>query len=94
MTTLGSYAPASATAAASPAAALTFVIPTEEPRFAGLTKQGKPRSLPTRRARASASSAPIRVTSQRQTGMPASWKTDFMIALSMPTAEASTPAPT
>src|SRR2546427_4387844 len=76
-TTLGSYAPASATAAASPAGSFTLVIPTEEPRFAGLTKQGKPSAVPTRCARARGSSAPMRATSQRHTGMPASRKTDF-----------------
>jgi hypothetical protein len=70
-----------------------LLIPTDDPRFAGLTKQGKPSSA-ARRAIASGVSTAVWATIQRQSGRPASRKSDFIAALSIPVAEARTPAPT
>ena len=87
---------ASRIAPGSAAASGTFEIPTEEPRFEGLTKQGKPSVSATRRATGAGSSRHSRRATTRYStiGRPWAAKTAFIIALSMPTAEARTPAPT
>jgi len=71
-------------------------MPTLEPRFDGFTKQGKPVTSATRRAtRSGRSRHSCRSTTVYSTiGRPWAEKTAFIVALSMPTADASTPAPT
>ena len=83
-------------AAGSSAAALTLLMPTLEPRLQGFTKQGTPTASTTSRARAvrRARQSRRRTITCSTTGRPWARNTVFIVALSMPTAEASTPAPT
>ena len=71
-------------------------MPTLEPRFDGFTKHGNPVTSRTRRATWSGRSrhSRRRTTVYSTIGSPCAEKTAFIVALSMPTAEASTPAPT
>src|SRR6058998_1097091 len=71
-------------------------MPTLEPRFDGFTKHGKPVTSRTRRATGSGRSRHSRrsTTVYSTIGSPCAENTAFIVALSMPTAEASTPAPT
>ena len=68
-------------------------MPTDEPRFAGFTKSGRPSW-----SRASSKSIGfdeyLLAAINRATGMPASLSNRFITSLSMPMAEPSTPAPT
>src|SRR4051812_32563115 len=70
-----------------------FETPTEEPMFAGFTKQGRDNSCSTRAANSLAS--PLSLSSRyRACGRPAALNARFIITLSMPTADPSTPDPT
>ena len=72
-------------------------MPTLEPRLAGLTKQGYPSSSATRRRQAPGVGRPLVVAQDDRcgtTGSPWARNTAFIVALSIPTAEARTPAPT
>jgi hypothetical protein len=71
-------------------------MPTDEPRFAGLTKQGKPTSAATRPLTAAGVSSHSRRRNQMylQSGRPACLKRIFIVTLSIPQLEASTPQPT
>ena len=71
-------------------------MPTLDPRFEGFTKHGKPMASATRaRTRSGASRHSARMTTRCSTmGSPWAANTAFIVALSMATAEASTPAPT
>ena len=68
-------------------ARLTLVTPTDEPPFTGLTKSGSGNG-------GSESSTEPRTATARVVGMPASRRSALKTALSMPTADAVTPAPT
>src|SRR5437867_2055888 len=95
-TILRSSPAARSTAAGSAAASRTLLIPTLEPRFAGLTKHGKPSVWATRAAtRARALRHSCRwTTTYSAIGRPCAWNTALIVTLSMPTAEARTLAPT
>jgi len=86
---------ATAMAAGRSSAAFTLLMPTLEPRLAGLTKHGKPISAPIPRAigPGSRSQSWRRTTAYSTSGRPWARKRSFIATLSMPTAEASTPAP-
>jgi hypothetical protein len=86
---------ASSIAASRFATDFTFEMPTEDPRVAGLTKTGRPRpSTRSRTDSAVRSHTGSGTTSYGPTGRPAAENSTFCTALSMPTAEARTPAPT
>ena len=80
-------------AASSSARSCALDTPTDEPMLAGLTKQGRPSSRSTR-AQNPATSPPSRSGRKRGVGSPQATNARFIITLSMPTAEPSTPAPT
>ena len=94
-TILRSNCAARSIAARSPSRVFAFEMPTLEPRLAGLTNSGYAErrrhraQRPRPRSRASRARSTTRM---RTTGSPRAAKTTFIIALSMPTAEASTPA--
>ena len=70
-------------------------MPMLDPARAGLAKEGKPRSSMRARQPTGSCSHSVRVTTMPGvTGRPADSSTTFMNALSIPTAEASTPEPT
>ena len=68
-------------------------MPTDEPKFAGFTKSGKP-SSPRASSKLISLEEYLLTVMNRPMGMPASLSNRFMTSLSMPTAEPSTPAPT
>src|SRR6185295_13418470 len=70
--------------------------PTDDPKFAGLTKHGKPISLVTLRITLAGSLRhwDLRNHTCLHIGSPACTKSDFIVTLSMPHADASTPQPT
>ena len=72
------------------------MTPSEEPARAGLTNTGNSSRSCTRSTTADGLSSHSRgfTTTYGATGRPWPAKTSFMYALSIPTAEASTPAPT
>src|SRR5665811_668174 len=70
-------------------------MPRLEPARAGFTKTGRPRPATVSvQTVGLASHAPGRSTANRPMGRPCAANSSFMTCLSMPTAEASTPAPT
>ena len=71
-------------------------MPTLEPRFEGFTKQGKPMAAAMRRSTADGARrhSARRTTACSTMGRPCARKMVFIVTLSIPTAEASTPAPT
>ena len=83
-------------AAPSSSRSLTFEIPTEEPRFAGLTKTGyfNSDSICFLTFFASASHRLRNTVTCFTMGSPAAEKSRFITSLSIPAAEPRTPAPT
>ena len=77
----------------SSARSCAFETPTDEPRFAGFTKHGYPSSASTRSANATPS-WPSRNDADAATRKPHAANARFIITLSIPTAEPTTPAPT
>ena len=71
-------------------------MPTDEPEFAGFTKQGRPIARSTRSITAlgSAASSCAFTAIHGTTGMPAASSRRFETSLSICSAEPSTPAPT
>jgi hypothetical protein len=96
MTILRSKPAATSMAGPSSAASCAFEMPTLDPRFAGLTNSGNPSVSAAVRAIASLDAAHcVAVTLiDSHTFNPRAANSTFMTALSMPTADASTPQPT
>ena len=93
--TLGSCSCAAAIAAGRSARSSTLEMPRLDPARAGLTNTGRPRAATVCvHASGSRSNAPGRITVYGETGSPSPASTSFMKCLSMPTADARTPAPT
>ena len=96
MTIFRSNCSASSIAARRSSSDFAFEIPTLDPRFAGFTKTGNRSSFVTRAAMPFASAFHSRRSTTRYgpTGSVWAMNSVFITALSMPTADPSTPAPT
>ncbi len=97
MTILRSNSAASSIAVRSSVACLAFEMPTLDPRLAGLTNTGKPRLVDDRVEHGALVALPVALEHDlvvAHAADPRAANTSFIAALSMPTADASTPAPT